>query len=231
MTPPTRNVAVAVSAEALLQQWARQSGAPHGAAVVADIEIAARRRGGVEWRAPHAVAVSVLARPATLAPASADVSWTAASLAAAQALDECQGGQQYCLWPDLMLDEADDDVEVAIAASCALAPGRIEFAVLTVRVGGVESPDQRAMFTDALLRHLRSHASGLDHPALMVDAYKTRCATLGQLVELRLLPHGTMRGSAEDIDEYGRLVLCSPTGLREEIAVAALDSVTLLPVA
>ncbi len=63
----------------------------------------------------------------------------------------------------------------------------------------------------------------------MIDAYKARCATLGRAVELRLLPHGTRRGLAEDIAESGQLVLSSPTGLREQVAVAAINSVELLP--
>ena len=229
MTLMTRAVAVALSAEALLQQWARQDAAPSGAAVVADAEIAARRRGGVEWRSPHAVAVSVLARPASLAAPSADVSWAAASLAAAEALDDCLGGRRSCLWPDLVLGEPPDDVDVAITAACALGPGRVEQAVLTVRVGSVDALPQRAEFTEALLRRLRTHASSLDHASAVVDAYRARCVTLGQAVELRLLPHRTIRGQVTDIDETGQLVLCSPTGLQEHIAVAAVSTVTLLP--
>ena len=71
-------------------------------------------------------------------------------------------------------------------------------------------------------------AADLDEPDSILDAYRPRCATLGEAVELRLLPHGTMRGLADDIDDAGRLVLASPTGLRERIAVAALKSVHVL---
>lgn len=229
MTPPTRAVAVALSAEALLQQWARQDDAPSGAAVVADAEIAARCRGGVEWRSPHAVAVSVLARPTALAAASADVCWAAASLAAAEALDGCLGGRRSCLWPDLVLGEPPDDVDVAVTAACALGPGRVEQAVLTVRIGSIDALPQRAEFTEALLARLRTHARGLSSPSAVVDAYRARCATLGQPVELRLLPHGAIRGQVTDIHETGQLVLSSPTGLQERIAVAAVNTVTLLP--
>lgn len=228
MNPPTRAVAVALSVEALLHQWARQSAAPAGAAVVADAEIAARRRGGIEWRAPDAVAVSVLARPEALAATSAEVAWTAAGLAAARALDACREGHHRCLWPDRVQGEPDDDLEVAVTASCTLGPGRVELAVLTVRAGPVGSPEDRSLVTDSLLHHLRDLAAGLDEPSSVVDSYKSRCATLGQAVELRLLPHGTMRGRAADVDETGRLVLESPTGLRERIAVAAINNVSLL---
>ena len=228
MTPPKRTAAVALSVEALLHQWARQSAAPAGAAVVADTEIAARCRGGIEWRTPDAVAVSVLARPGDLDPAAADVGWAAASLAAAQALEDCRGGRRGCLWPDLITCEPDDDIDVAVGAACTLGPGRVEFTALTARVGPVVSPEARSHMADALLLHLRHLAMSLDDPAVILDEYRDRCSTIGRTVEVQVLPHGTMRGLAEDIDDTGRLVLASPTGLREQIAVASLNRVVLL---
>lgn len=227
MTPPTRRKGVALSVEALLHQWARQSAAPAGAAVVADTEIAARRRGGIEWRTSDAVAVSVLARPDALDPSVVDVGWAAASLAAARALDDCRDGHRWCLWPDLIECEPDDDLEVAVSFVCTLGPGRVELAALTVRVGPV-MPEERSRITEGLLAHLRDLASGLDDPRAVLDAYRGRCSTLGQAVELQLLPHGTMRGLASDIDDAGRLVLASPTGLRERIGVGSLKEVRLL---
>ena len=229
MILPTRNVAVALSADSLLHQWARQSAAPAGAAVVAHTEIAARCRGGIEWRSPDAIAVSVLARPVTLSVASAEVSWLAASLAAAKALDDCVGGHRSCLWPDSVLDEEDEEIDIAATASCTLGPGRVDYAVLTIRVGPVDRVDNRTALTQVLLQHLRTCALDLDEPSEVVDSYKARCATLGRLVELRLLPHGMSRGRAEDVHETGQLVISSPTGLRDQIAVATVGSVTLLP--
>lgn len=43
-----------------------------------------------------------------------------------------------------------------------------------------------------------------------------------------MLPHGSMRGRASDIDGAGRLVLVSPTGLKEQIAVASVNEVRFL---
>ena len=220
---------MALSVEALLHQWARQSAAPAGAAVVADTEIAARRRGGIEWRTPDAVAVSVLARPEALDPSAVDVGWAAASLAAARALDACRDGHRSCRWPDLVACEPGDDLEVAVSFACTLGPGRVESAALTVRIGPVVPHQERSRLCDALLMHLRDLASGLDDPASILASYRDRCSTLGQAVELRLLPHGAMRGLATDIDDTGQLVLASPTGLRERIAVASLNNVRLLP--
>ena len=228
MTAPTRTADVALSVEALLHQWARQSAAPAGAAVVAKTEIAARCRGGIEWRTPDAVAVSVLARPENLDANSADVGWAAASLAAARALHAFRGGEPSCMWPDLVVCKAGDNLEVAVSAACTLGPGRVEFAALTVRIGPVVSPDERRRLTDALLEHLRDTAASLDDAPTILYAYRARCSTLGRAVEVRLLPHGTMRGIVEDVDDAGRLVLASPTGIRERISVAALNHVTLL---
>ena len=45
-----------------------------------------------------------------------------------------------------------------------------------------------------------------------------------------MLPHGSVRGLATDIDDAGRLVLASPTGLQDQIAVASINEVRLLPV-
>ena len=228
MKPPTRTAAVALSAEALLHQWARQSAAPAGAAVVAETEIAARSRGGIEWRVANAIAVSVLARPEALDPSTADVGWAAASLAATRALDDSRGGRRSCLWPDSIVCEPDDGLEVSVTSASALGPGRVEFVALTVRAGPIPAVTERNRITDELLRHLRDSSAGLNDPASVLDAYRDRCATLGQSVELRLLPHGTMRGRAAAIDDAGRLVLESPTGLQERISVASLNNLTLL---
>ena len=197
--------------------------------MVADTEIAARRRGGIEWRTPEAVAVSVLARPETLDPSAVDVGWAAVGLAAARALDACRDGRRSCLWPDLIACEPDDDLEVAVNSVCTLGPGRVELAALTVRVGPLGGSEERTRVTDGLLLHLREAVTELDHPASILHAYRERCSTLGRAVELRLLPHGSMRGTAADIDDAGQLVLASPTGLRERIAVASVNEVRLLP--
>ncbi len=229
MTASTRRVPVALSAEALLHQWARQSAAPAGSAVVAASEISARKRGGVEWRTADAVAVSVLARPESLDPEAVDVGWAAVSLAAVEALEACEESAAWmCLWPDQMVRQPPDARQTALGFACTLGPGRVELAALTVRVGPLASADEREAVTSVLLHHLRQRALELDDPAPLVDAYRKRCTTLGQPVELRMLPHGTMRGLAKDFDDRGRLVLTSPTGLTERISVASLNEARLL---
>ncbi len=227
VNPPTRMMPVALSVEAQLLQWARQSGAPAGAGVVAETEIAARLR-GVEWRTPEAVAVSVLARPRELAPDSVDLVWLAAGLATVEALETLGVGRWCCQWPDRIVCEPDVSLDVVVSANCTLAVGRIDLALLTARVGPLGSPPQRSRLTDALLEQLRTAGCQLEATDSLVSRYRDRCVTVGQAVELRMLPHGTIRGTATDIDNTGRLVLASPTGLREPIAVATLNSIRLL---
>ncbi|MCY4664781.1 MAG: hypothetical protein OXC00_08955 [Acidimicrobiaceae bacterium] len=127
------------------------------------------------------------------------------------------------LW-DLLSDDGR-----AAALSVAMRNGLDRVVAGRIHDDLADPPEERSPMTDALLVHLRDLASGLDDPASILDAYRDRCSTLGQAVELRLLPHGSMRGLAEDIDDAGGLVPASPTGLRERISVSELNNVTLLP--
>ena len=135
MSGGIRRVPVAVSVDALMHQWARQESAPAGSALVAEAEISARLRGGALWRTSEALAAAVLARPAELDPSGMDLAWLAASLGAARALDIAAGGEHRCEWPDAVL--AGSGAEVAVSAVCTLGPGRVDYAILIVRLGPI----------------------------------------------------------------------------------------------
>lgn len=137
MSGGIRRVPVAVSVDALMHQWARQESAPAGSALVAEAEISARLRGGALWRTSEALAAAVLARPAELDPSGVDLAWLAASLGAARALDIAAGGKHRCEWPDAVL--AGSGAEVAVSAVCTLGPGRVDYAILIVRLGPVSA--------------------------------------------------------------------------------------------
>ena len=124
---------MAVSVDALMHQWARQESAPAGAALVAEAEISARLRGGALWRTSEALAAAVLARPAELDPSGMDLAWLAASLGAARALDIAAGGEHRCEWPDAVLVGL--GAEVVVSAVSVLGPGRVDYAILIVRLG------------------------------------------------------------------------------------------------
>ena len=128
---------VAVSVDALMHQWARQDSAPAGSALVAKAEISARLRGGALWRTSGALAAAVLARPVELEPSGMDLAWLAASLGAARALDIVAGGEHRCEWPDAV--PVGSGAEVAVSAICTLGPGRVDYAILIVRLGPADA--------------------------------------------------------------------------------------------
>ena len=225
MSGGIRRVPVAVSVDALMHQWARQESAPAGSALVAEAEISARLRGGALWRTSEALAAAVLARPAELEPSGMDLAWLAASLGAARALDIAAGGEHRCEWPDAVL--AGLGVEVAVSAVCTLGPGRVDYAILIVRLGPAGAfvpPVDEA----GLVGELRAAARLLDEPDELVDAYRGRCATVGCTAAVALLPHGAVRGTVRGIGADGRLEVESPTGLVERIAVSSFSSLRKL---
>lgn len=232
MSGAWERVAVALSAEARLHQLARQEAAPAGSAVVVDTEISARLRGGVEWDQEDAVAVAVLARPEGLDFRHADLAWPAAGLAAAAALSEFSGDSYLCDWPDsARRDTADATAAPPVVAATAfshLGPGRVDYAVLVVRVAPVAAVGPRDGLIESLVRHARAGADLLDDPAELLQRYRSCCATLGHRVALSLAPSGVARGVAADIDAGGGLVVRSATGLVEAVAVTALRSLSLL---
>ena len=220
-----RRVPVAVSAEALMHQWARQESASAGSALVVGAEISARLRGGVLWRTSEALAVAVLARPAGLDPSDGDLAWLAASLGAARALDAVGGRRHRCEWPDTVL--TDPGSVAVVSAVCALGPGRVDYAILIARLGPVGAFDP-PVDTDGLVGELRAAARLLDEPDELVVAYRKRCATVGCTAAVALLPHGAARGTVRGIGADGRLEIESPTGMVERIAVSSFSSLRKL---
>ncbi len=233
-----------------MHQWARRESAPDGSALVVGAEISARLRGGALWRTPEALAASVLARPAGLDPSDADLAWLAAGLGAARALDAlaglehlCEpavvadpgagpaldalaGPEHLCEWPDTVLIDPPGRAEVAVNAVCALGPGRVDYAILTVRLGPASA--FAPAVDEALVDELRTAARLLDQPGELVAAYRRRCATVGRTVAVALLPHGSARGTVRGIGADGKLEIESPTGLVERIGVSSLSSLRRL---
>ena len=226
-----RRIQIALSVDALMQQWARQDEAPAGAALIASTEIAGRLRGGVEWRREESVSVGVLARPRALEPSEVELGWLVASLGAASALDAVTGKRHTCVWPDRVVRDSttpgdDEDAEVVVSSAAQLGPGRIDHIVLIARVAGLgDAADEAAA---ALVAELRATARLLDEPAALVEQYRERCSTLGQRVSMTLLPLGSVRGRARDVDHSGALLLESPTGLVEPVAVATLGRLEII---
>lgn len=235
---PVRVAEVAISAPALAHQWARQEKAPGGSAVIAFREVAGRQRGGVEWLEPDAVAVSVVARPADLAPSASDVGWLAAGLATADALTTFQRSacpEPSLWWPDGIetvdgSTVADCDFTVSVLAESLLGPGRVDYVILTARIASPQFAGSggKHRVAGALVETLRHWADLLDHPDDVKTGYQSRCATIGEVVTVSLSLHGSTRGTAVAITDNAALILRSPTGLDEVITVADARSVEKL---
>lgn len=223
MNPAVDHVGVALNVEAVAQQRTR-AGAPAGTAVVADREIAGRVRGGVEWRPEHGLSVAVIARPVTLDPSHADAAVLAAALAARSAADELLG-EAACSWPDVVT-VATAGMTIRVGATTLLGPGRVEAAILVVRIGfddvGAWARDQLA---DRIVDRLRDTATMLDRPEELRAVYVRHCGTLGARVRVGLLPHGAHRGRATDVRVDGCLVVTTAGGTDEAVPMSSVASV------
>ena len=226
-----RRAGIALSVDALMQQWARQEDAPAGSALIASTEIAGRLRGGVEWRHDNSISVGVLARPRALEPSAVELGWLATSVGAAAALDRVVGARYGCQWPDRVLSSppvTDGGVpdHIMVTSVAQLGPGRIEHVIMIVRIAGLG--DAAGEVATAVVDEVRVAAHLLDEPASLVARYRERCTTLGRRVSITLLPRGSTRGLARDVDPNGALLLESPTGLVEPVPVATLGRLELI---
>lgn len=205
---------VAVSVDALMHQWARQESAPAGSALVAEAEISARLRGGALWRTSGALAVAVLARPAELDPSGVDLAWLAASLGAARAFDAATGGEHRCEWPDAVL--AGSRAEVVVSAVCVLGPGRVDYAILIVRLGPasafvppVDEPGLVEGLADAFADNRPAGSGDVDEAGLVEvpadsDEPRRHGAFVPPVDEAVLV--GELRAAARLLDEPDELV-------------------------
>lgn len=215
---------VAVSVDSIALSWIRQEGAPEGSVVAVETELSGRGRRGIPWVsvAGGTLAFAVLLRPEL--PVEAEgLLWPLASLAAAEGAAEAAGVDVTLKWPNDLV--AGGRRLGLVDVSAQLGPGRIESAVLTVRLNAAleeaEVPDGlrdgatslRAEGGDAtredvlarIVRCLEVRYGG--SVADLLDAYRERCATLGRRVRAEMEPAGEVAGVATDVDGGGRLVV------------------------
>ena len=220
----TRSTPVGISVEQLAIAWARREGAPAGSTIVVGHEVSGRMRLGIPWQPPPgtSLACATVLRPA-LPPEAEDALWVVALVAAARATGARPG------WPDLLFD-ADGRQIGAVNLDVQLGPGRIDSAVVSLRVdvpGLPGSGDGRARapeaIVDAFVHHaLRAASLAEDTLSAILDEYAGCSSLIGQVVRARLLPKGDARGRATAIDTQGRLVLESPSGMLERLAPATV---------
>ncbi len=201
-----------------------RDGAPEGAVVVAESQVAGRGRQGRTWESPPRAGLtfSVLLRP----PAVSGALPLLAGLAVAVALREQAGVDAGVKWPNDVLITADGR-EGKVAGLLAEVPkggdGAIVIGIgLNVTTRADELPDERATSlalagartTDretllkAILRTFaRAYASWRSDPEALLPAYRAACVTLGRRVRMQLPGDRAYEGLASDIDPDGRLLV------------------------
>jgi BirA family biotin operon repressor/biotin-[acetyl-CoA-carboxylase] ligase len=208
-----------------------EAGAPEGTLAIADEQRAGRGRLDRTWVAPagSSLLMSLLFRPAFLAPTQAQQLTMLCSLAAADAVAEVTGLQPGLKWPnDLLLNGkklaglltelgfegerlAWGIVGVGLNVNVDLSgwPGLADTAISLAMVLG--QPVSR-------LRLLQSYLTGVEarYEALRAGhsphrEWAARLVTLGQPVTVNA-PDGVYQGVAEDVDEAGALWLCQTDG-------------------
>jgi BirA family biotin operon repressor/biotin-[acetyl-CoA-carboxylase] ligase len=207
------------------------AGAAEGLVVAAERQTAGRGRLDRSWEAEAGAAllVSILLRPAGLRPSRFYLVTAAAGLAAREACQRVGGFTPDLKWPnDLLIGER----KLAGILAEATAP------VVVVGMGlNVHSAPPGAAWADEAAGRridrselLAAWLSGLDRLLgdwdAVLSAYRRACATVGRTVAVELAGDRVV-GTAEAIDDDGRLVLREAGGGR--VAVASGDVIHVRP--
>ena len=215
---PVRHLAVGLSAESVAGAWARQEGAPNGAVVTLDAEVAGRLRGGVP--APPGPAAAVIVRPSLLV-GDEDRLWVAALVAAHRTIDP--PGSTRVGWPDLIQMDARPVAFVNVTSQ--LGPGRIEMAIITLRTVETSLMPNARNFSDAVLNSTSCTESDFSD---LAAAYAGCSGIYGRRVLIRFLPRGETRGTVTGFDSDGRLRIETPTGMVELLPTSSVRSVEVI---
>lgn len=228
------------------------SGAPDRSVLVAEYQDAGRGRLGREWVSPPntGVTVSVLLRPATVAPDRYGWLPLLAGLAVRDAVRELVPARVCLKWPnDLLVGDAQGKaggilaeatsgadgtaVVLGIGLNVAGGPDDLPAGATSLRAEGAEAVDRTKVLVTVLTRLAEREsawrAAGGDPDAHRLRAdYRAACSSLGAEVRVELPGGMTVTGMAEDVDSDGRLLLLGADGHRR--AIAAGDVVHLRPV-
>jgi BirA family biotin operon repressor/biotin-[acetyl-CoA-carboxylase] ligase len=207
------------------------SGSPEGLVVVAERQTAGRGRLDRSWEseAGAALLVSILLRPAGLRPSRYYLLTAAAGVAAREACQRVGGFVPDLKWPnDLLVGERKLAGILAEATGQAVVVG-MGLNVHSAPRGGAWADEAAGRRIDRS-ELLAAWLSGLDHHLRdwdgLLSAYRRACATIGQAVAVELAG-GRMVGTAEAIDDDGRLVVRDAGGAR--VAVASGDVIHVRP--
>lgn len=207
---------VVLSAAVTAADWARK-GAPDGALVVADYQIAPRGRAGRPWKVTpgRGLAFSLVLRPQL---ASDREGWLYAVLLAALA-DVC-GDDVTIHWPDEV--QRGGEMAAAVGTDVRLGGLTIKWAVVNVLIQDAEPP--RGELLGAVLRAIDARLASA--PADVLGDYAPLCSTIGRDVRVRLLGGSTrLQGTAAEVLEDGSLMLEMDEGRRVPVRPQDISSI------
>lgn len=195
---PVQSHPVLLSTAVAAAEWAR-AGAPHGAVVVADQQIAPRGRAGRPWSvAPgQGLAFALVMRP-QLPAAREGWLYTVALTALA---DVCGEGTAI-EWPDEI--HRHDALAAMVGIDVQLGPRGVKWAVVNLLLREAQPP--RGELMGAVLQAIDARLAAT--PDAVLGVYGARCRTVGRDVRVRLLGGATrLQGRAVEVLDDGALVL------------------------
>jgi BirA family biotin operon repressor/biotin-[acetyl-CoA-carboxylase] ligase len=239
-----RTFSIIDSTNRYLKDQAR-AGAREGLVAVAGHQSGGRGRHGRTWDSKPGVALllSVLMRPQDVG--SAQRISNAMGLAVTDACRIIAGFDAHLKWPNdvIVKNKAGGYRKLAgvLAELVTGDNGEIEAVVVGAGINlnwGSELPDalkatavsadelhgghvDADLFADSLLRALHER---LARPTWLMQAYRERCATLGQPVDVQL-GEEQLRGVAVEVDDAGALVVESARGERRTVTAGDVSHV------
>lgn len=220
----------------LLEQ--ARAGAAEGLVLVAEEQTAGRGRLGRAWSAPARAALtfSVLLRPAGVPPSQLGWLPLLTGVAVATAVRDQTGVAASLKWPnDVLVGEGKlagilaeahgDAVVVGVGLNVALHPDQLPVpAATSLLIEDAASTDRPALLAAILTGLARRYQAWRADPdgADLREDYLRWCATIGREVRVELPGGAVLTGTAEDVDDVGRLVVRAPGNL---VAVGAGDVV------
>jgi len=214
---------------------------PDFSVLVTDTQTAGKGRLGRSWVAPPGttLAISVLLRPGSMPVQRLGWLPLLAGLAMTRAVGSLVASHEVSLkWPNdvhidglkvsgILAELLPGGESVVIGAGLNLTMTEAQLPVSTatsLTLNGVDGGDIVDRALSAYLQHLRKlyetfSNSGLDATASGLREAVTRaCGTIGRRVRVELPDGADLYGTAESIDELGRLVVLAADGSRQRVA-------------
>jgi BirA family transcriptional regulator, biotin operon repressor / biotin---[acetyl-CoA-carboxylase] ligase len=203
-----------------------RAGAAEGLVLVAEEQTAGRGRLGRTWSAPAGAALtfSVLLRPAGVPPTRLGWLPLLTGVAVAAAVRDQAGVPASLKWPNdvlvgerklagILAEAHGDAVVVGVGLNVTLSRAELPVPTATSLLIEDAASTDRAALLAAILTELaqryRTWRAGPDAPELRAD-YLRWSATVGREVRVELPGGAQLSGTAEDVDEVGRLVVRAP---------------------